>query len=111
VSTGLTLNAFVGVFVTCTLVPTLTVVLAVGELAYPLLAGWGCTFEVSAVVLPPPQAATANEVTATTRMAQASLIGLIRDIYCSFHCWLCGRWWCAWGNMSTTFELTLVAAA
>jgi hypothetical protein len=89
----------------------LTVVLAVGELAYPPPAGWGCTFEVSAVVLPPPQAATANELTATTRMAYASLIGLIRDIYCSFHCWLCGRWWCACGNMSTTFELTLVAAA
>jgi len=71
VSTGFTLNAFVGVFVTCTPVPMLTVVFAVGELAYPLLAGWGCTFEVwSAFVLPPPpQAATANEPNATRRMA------------------------------------------
>jgi hypothetical protein len=49
----------------------LTVVSAAGELAYPLLVGWGCTFEVLStfVLLPPPQAATANEVSATRRTA------------------------------------------
>jgi len=64
VSTGFTLNAFVGVFVTCTPVPMLTVVLTAVELAYPLLADCVCAFEVSAFVLPPPpQAATATNAT------------------------------------------------
>ena len=51
-----------------------------GELAYPLLAGWGCTFDVSALVPPPPQAATANEPNATRGMAYINLNGLIRDL-------------------------------
>ena len=68
-STGFTLNAFVGVFVTCTPVPMLSFVPAVVELAYPLPAGCVCAFEVSPfVLLSPPQAATANEVNATRRM-------------------------------------------
>jgi hypothetical protein len=104
-------NAFVGVFVTCTPVPMLTVVLPVGELAYPLLAGWGCTFDVSALLPPPPQAATANELNATRGMAYLQLNGLIRDICCSFDCCVGGRWWCTRDDVSTTGHLTLVAAA
>ena len=85
-STGFTLNAFVGVFVTCTPVPMLTVVLTAVELAYPLLAGCVCAFEVSAFVLPPPpQAATASEPNATRRMPYVTLRDLIRDICCSCH--------------------------
>jgi hypothetical protein len=69
VSTGFTLNAFVGVFVTCTPVPMLTFVLAVVELAYPLLAGCVGAFEGCPFVLSlSPQAAAANEVNATRRM-------------------------------------------
>jgi len=69
VSTGFTLNAFVGVFVTCKPVPMLTFALAVVELAYPLLAGCVCAFEVCAFVLSLfPQAAATSEVSATTRM-------------------------------------------
>jgi hypothetical protein len=64
----------------------LTVLLTVGELAYPLLAGCMCAFEVSAFVLPPPpQAATANELSATRRMPYVALRDLIRDICCSCH--------------------------
>jgi hypothetical protein len=86
VSTGFALNAFVGVFVTCTPVPMLTVLLPVVALAYPLLAGCVCVFEVSAFVLsPPPQAATANELNATRRTPYVTLRDLIRDICCSCH--------------------------
>jgi hypothetical protein len=109
VSTGLTLKAFVGVFVTCTLVPTLTVLLTGVELPYPLLAACEvelpypllaacevelpypllaacvCAFEASGLVLPPPpQAATANELSAT-RMTQYATLDLILDICCSCH--------------------------
>src|SRR3954470_10715791 len=69
VSTGFTLNAFVGVFVTCTPVPMLTFLLPVDALAYPLLAGCVGAFEGCPVVLSScPQAAAANEVNATRRM-------------------------------------------
>jgi len=62
----------------------LTVVLAVVELAYPLLAGFVCAFEVSALVLPPPpQAATANELNATRRIPVVTLKDVILDICCS----------------------------
>jgi hypothetical protein len=64
----------------------LTFLLTVGELAYPLLAGFICAFEVSAFVLPlPPQAATANELNATRRRPYVALGDLIRDICCSCH--------------------------
>jgi hypothetical protein len=62
VSTGFTLNAFVGVFVTRTPVPILTVVLS-----------------------PLPQAAIASELTATRTMPYVTLRDLIRDICCSCH--------------------------
>src|SRR3954454_13820867 len=79
VSTGFTLKAFVGVFVTCTAVPTLTA----GELEYPLLAGGVCAFEVFALLLSPPQAATASELKATRRMPNITFRDPIRDICCS----------------------------
>src|SRR3954447_23713165 len=80
VSTGFTLKAFVGELVTCTPVPMLTV----DELAYPLLAGCACAFEVSAFVLSsPPQAATASELNATRRMPNITFRDPIRDICCS----------------------------
>jgi len=88
----------------------LTVALPVGELACPLFDGWGCTFDVFAVVPPPPpQAATANELTASRGMAYLNLTGLIRDICCSSHCYVGGRWCCARDVVSTTCHLTLVA--
>src|SRR5450432_2008934 len=81
VSTGFTLNAFVGVFVTWTPVPMLTALFAVVELAYPLLAGCVCALErVPFVLPPPPQAATAHELRTTTGMPCITLSALIRDI-------------------------------
>ena len=83
-STGFTLNAFVGVFVTCTPVPMLNVLLTAVELAYPLLADCVCAVEGLAFVLPPPpQAATASELNATRRMPYVTLRDLIRDSCCS----------------------------
>jgi hypothetical protein len=63
----------------------LTVLLTAVELAYPLLAGCVCAFEVAFVLLPPPQAATANELNDTRRIAYVTLRDLIRDICCSCH--------------------------
>jgi hypothetical protein len=63
-----------------------TVLLTVAELACPLPAGCACVFEVSAFVLPPPpQAARANEPSATRRMPVVTVKDLIRDICCSCH--------------------------
>jgi H+/gluconate symporter-like permease len=73
VSTGFTRNFFVGVFVTCTPVPMVTVPLAVVG-----------AFEVSVFVLPPPpQAANANELNATRTMPYVNFGNLIRAICCS----------------------------
>jgi hypothetical protein len=64
----------------------LTVGFVAVELAYPLLAGCVCAFELVAFVLPlPPQAATANEVNATRGMPYITLRDPIRDICCSCH--------------------------
>jgi len=61
----------------------LTVLLAVVELAYPLLTGCFWAFEV--VVLPLlPQAATASELNAASK-PYVALKDLIRDICCSCH--------------------------
>jgi hypothetical protein len=81
VSTAFTLNAFVGVFVTCTPVPMLNCLLAVVEFGCAVPAGRGCAFAVSAVVLSsPPHATTANELKATRRTPHVNLRDLIRDI-------------------------------
>jgi hypothetical protein len=81
----LTLNAFVGVFVTCTPDPIVTVLLTVVELACAPPAERVCAFDVSALLLPPPpQAATANELNTTRRMPYVTLRYLLRDICCSF---------------------------
>jgi hypothetical protein len=63
-----------------------TVLLIGAEFPYGLLTGRVCAFEVSAFVLPPPpQAATANELTVTRRMPYVDFRDLIRDICCSCH--------------------------
>jgi len=63
----------------------LTVLLALVELAYPLLTGCFWAFEVSVVVLPLlPQAATASELNAASK-PYVALKDLIRDICCSCH--------------------------
>jgi hypothetical protein len=64
----------------------LSVLLPVGELAYPLPAACVCALELSAFVPPPPpQAASADELNATRTMAYVALRDLIRDICCSYH--------------------------
>jgi hypothetical protein len=63
----------------------LTVLLALVELAYPLVTGCFGAFEVFVVVLPlPPQAATASELN-TASKPNVALKDLMRDICRSCH--------------------------